>query len=90
MFSPERRQSETARNAAWPSIGAAFMMRRVTKAPEGRPMRFIVSGILAVAGALAALFIGRDAGNFPIVQGATALLLVVVVVALVAFLRRRS
>lgn len=66
------------------------MMPAVVAAARGRSVRFIVSGILAVAGAVAALFMAPDAGNFPIVQAAIAILLVVVVVALVVFLRRKQ
>lgn len=53
-------------------------------------MRFIVSGLLAVAGALAALFVARDSGNFPLVQAAVAIMLVVAIVGLVVVFRRRS
>ena len=57
---------------------------------ERSAMRFIVSGLLAVAGALAALFVARDSGNFPLVQAAVAIMLVVAVVGLVVVFRRRS
>jgi hypothetical protein len=53
-------------------------------------VRFIVTALLAIAGAIAALFIPPDAGNFAIVQAAVAILLVVAAVALVVFFRRRS
>lgn len=53
-------------------------------------MRFIVSGLLAVAGAFAALFVSRDAGNFPIVQAAIAIMLVVAIVGLAVLWRRKS
>ncbi|HMR30783.1 MAG TPA: hypothetical protein PKA13_08865 [Geminicoccaceae bacterium] len=53
-------------------------------------MQWIVSGLLAVAGVLAALFVARDSGNFPLVQAAVAIMLVVVAVGLVVIWRRRS
>lgn len=53
-------------------------------------MRLIVTGLLAVAGALTALFVSRDSGNFPIAQAAVAILLVVAAVGLVVLLRRKS
>jgi hypothetical protein len=52
-------------------------------------MRLIVTALLAIAGAIAAWFVSPDAGNFPIVQAAIAILLVVAAVALLVFLGRR-
>ena len=53
-------------------------------------MSLVVRGILAVAGALAALFVARDSANFGLVQAAIGLLLVVAAIAVVVFLRRRK
>ena len=52
-------------------------------------MSFIVRLLLVVAGALAALFVARDALGFPVVTGVIAILLVAVAVIALAFVRRR-
>lgn len=53
-------------------------------------MGYIASGLLAVAGVVAALFVSPESGNFAIVQAAAAILMVVGVVGLVVLLFRRS
>jgi len=52
-------------------------------------MNILVRIILIVAGSLAALFVARDALNFPIISGVIAILLVAVVVIAFAFFKRR-
>ena len=44
---------------------------------------------LIVAGALAALFVARDAPNFAVVEGMIAVAIIAAVVAALAFTRRR-
>jgi hypothetical protein len=48
-------------------------------------MNILIRVILIVAGSLAALFVARDALNFPIITGVIAILLVAAVVVAVGF-----
>lgn len=50
---------------------------------------WLVRIILLAAGAIAALFVARDAANFDIVQGMVAIALIAGVVLVVALLRRK-
>jgi hypothetical protein len=50
---------------------------------------WIVRLVLLAAGAVTALFVARDAGNFDVVQGMVAVALVAAVVLAVALLRRK-
>lgn len=52
-------------------------------------MGFAARAVLTIAGILVAVFVARDTPNFGVIQGAVALLLVVAVVSLLAFLHRR-
>lgn len=53
-------------------------------------MSLIVRVVLIVAGAIAALFVARDALQFPIVTGVIAILLIALVVIAVGLIRRRQ
>ena len=48
-------------------------------------VNWIVGGLMAIAGIIAAWFIARDAPNFELVRGAVATILLVAVIALIAF-----
>lgn len=52
-------------------------------------MNLVVRLILIIAGSVAALFVARDALNFPIVTGVIAILLITLVVIGVSFFKRR-
>ncbi|NKC34188.1 hypothetical protein [Falsiroseomonas selenitidurans] len=52
-------------------------------------MSLLLRGLLLVAGAIAALFVARDAPNFGVVEGMVAVLLIAAVVLVVALTRRR-
>lgn len=52
-------------------------------------MSVLIRIVLVVAGAIAALLLARDAGNFSLVQGIVALFVVAAVVVGVALLGRR-
>jgi hypothetical protein len=52
-------------------------------------MSLLIRMLLAVAGAIAALLVARDAGNFSVVQGIVALFVVAAVVIGVGLLGRR-
>jgi hypothetical protein len=48
-------------------------------------VNWIVGGLMAIAGVIAAWFIARDAPNFELVQGAVATILLAAIIALIAF-----
>jgi hypothetical protein len=50
---------------------------------------WVVRIVLVAAGAIAALFVARDAANFSVVQGMVAVALIAAVVLAVALLRRK-
>jgi uncharacterized membrane protein YoaK (UPF0700 family) len=51
----------------------------------GSMVNWIVGGLMAIAGVIAAWFIARDAPNFELVQGAVATILLAAIIALIAF-----
>jgi len=51
-------------------------------------MSFLVRLVLAVAGAIAAVFVAQEAPNFGVFQAFIGMLLIVAVVGLLAWLRR--
>ncbi|MGG5886338.1 hypothetical protein ACLF3G_04295 [Falsiroseomonas sp. HC035] len=52
-------------------------------------MTWLVRGLLLAAGAIAALFVARDAPNFAVVEGMVAVVLVAGIVLAVALTRRK-
>lgn len=52
-------------------------------------MGWVVRLLLVLAGAIAAVFVARDAENFSVVQGMVAVALIAALVVLVAVTRRR-
>jgi len=52
-------------------------------------MGLVVRVLLLAAGAIAALFVARDAPNFPVVEGMVAVLIIAAIVIVAALLRRK-
>jgi len=48
-------------------------------------VNWIVGGLMAVAGTIAAWFVARDAPNFELVQGAVATIVLALIIAIFAF-----
>jgi len=48
-------------------------------------VNWIVGGLLAIAGTIAAWFVARDAPNFELVQGAVATIVLALIIAVFAF-----
>jgi hypothetical protein len=52
-------------------------------------MTWLLRGLLAAAGAIAALFVARDAPNFMVVEGMVATVLIAAIVLVLALTRRK-
>jgi hypothetical protein len=52
-------------------------------------MNWLLRGLLIAAGAIAALFVARDAPNFAVVEGMVAVVLIAAIVLVLALTRRR-
>ncbi|MBU8545916.1 MULTISPECIES: hypothetical protein [Roseomonadaceae] len=52
-------------------------------------MGWLLRGLLVVAGAIAALFVARDAPNFAVVEGMVAVALIAAIVLVLALTRKK-